>query len=310
MTDQQAGWIRSLIEPLRVKPGSHVDLPRDFDPGARFGVRKKGDGQDLLRQGVELLAEYQDRLYAQDTYGLLLVLQAMDAAGKDGTIRHVMCGDESSGRPRVQLQAAVGRGTPITTTCGGTAASFPPAARSASSTAPTTRKCSSPGPQGACSTARSSARKPAPVISGNAATGRSTTGSPTWPATASGWSRCSSTYPRRSNGGLSCAGSTSPRRTGNSPPATSSERPVLGRLPAAYADMLNHTSTDARPGRSSRRSQVVHPPGCGRGHRAHAHRHRPALSGPGPMRQDLEQARRELEAEAPPGEPRDPVMPD
>jgi PPK2 family polyphosphate:nucleotide phosphotransferase len=97
MTDQQAGWISGLIEPLRVQPGSHVDLPRDFDPGARFGVRKKGDGQDLLRQGVELLAEYQDRLAAQDTYGVLVVLQALDAAGKDGTIRHVMSGVNPQG---------------------------------------------------------------------------------------------------------------------------------------------------------------------------------------------------------------------
>ena len=97
MTDQRAGWIKGLIEPLRVKPGSRVNLPRDCDPGARFGVRKKGDGQDLLRQGVELLAEYQDRLAAQDTYGVLVVLQALDAAGKDGTIRHVMSGVNPQG---------------------------------------------------------------------------------------------------------------------------------------------------------------------------------------------------------------------
>jgi PPK2 family polyphosphate:nucleotide phosphotransferase len=97
MTDHQAGWIKRLVEPLRVKPGSAVHLPRDFDPGARFGVRKKGDGQRLLRQGVELLAEYQDRLSAQDTYGVLVVLQALDAAGKDSTIRHVMSGVNPQG---------------------------------------------------------------------------------------------------------------------------------------------------------------------------------------------------------------------
>ncbi|MGO9216859.1 MAG: polyphosphate kinase 2 family protein [Streptosporangiaceae bacterium] len=97
MTDHQAGWIKRLVEPLRVKPGSAVHLPRDFDPGARFGVRKKGDGQHLLRQGVELLAEYQDRLSAQDTYGVLVVLQALDAAGKDSTIRHVMSGVNPQG---------------------------------------------------------------------------------------------------------------------------------------------------------------------------------------------------------------------
>jgi PPK2 family polyphosphate:nucleotide phosphotransferase len=97
MTDHDPGWIKGLVEPLRVKPGSSVDLSRDFDPGARFGVRKKGDGQDLLRQGKELLAEYQDRLSAQDTFGVLVVLQALDAAGKDGTIRHVMSGVNPQG---------------------------------------------------------------------------------------------------------------------------------------------------------------------------------------------------------------------
>ena len=97
MTDQRAGWIKDLVGPLRVKPGSTVDLPRDFDPGARVGVHKKGDGQELLRQSVELLAEYQDRLAAQDTYGVLVVLQAPDAGGKDSTIRHVMSGVNPQG---------------------------------------------------------------------------------------------------------------------------------------------------------------------------------------------------------------------
>jgi PPK2 family polyphosphate:nucleotide phosphotransferase len=97
MTDQHAGWIEGLVGPLRVKPGSSVDLGRDFDPGARFSVRKKKDGQGLLRQGVKLLAEYQDRLAAQDTYGVLVVLQALDAAGKDSTIRHVLSGVNPQG---------------------------------------------------------------------------------------------------------------------------------------------------------------------------------------------------------------------
>jgi PPK2 family polyphosphate:nucleotide phosphotransferase len=97
MTDQRAGWIEGLVGPLRVKPGSSVDLGRDFDPGARFSVRKKKDGQGLLRQGVKLLAEYQDRLAAQDTYGVLVVLQALDAAGKDSTIRHVLSGVNPQG---------------------------------------------------------------------------------------------------------------------------------------------------------------------------------------------------------------------
>jgi PPK2 family polyphosphate:nucleotide phosphotransferase len=97
MTDQDAGWIRDLVEPLRVQPGSRVHLEADFDPGARFGVHKKEDGQILLRRGVALLAEYQDRLAAQETYGVLVVLQALDAAGKDSTIRHVMSGVNPQG---------------------------------------------------------------------------------------------------------------------------------------------------------------------------------------------------------------------
>jgi hypothetical protein len=90
MADQDASWIPGLVEPLRVKPGSKVRLAKDFDPGTRFGVHKKKDGLELLRRGVEMLAEYQDRLGAQNTYGVLVVLQALDAAGKDSTIRHVM----------------------------------------------------------------------------------------------------------------------------------------------------------------------------------------------------------------------------
>jgi PPK2 family polyphosphate:nucleotide phosphotransferase len=97
MTDQDDGWVESLVGPLRVKPGSSVDLGQDFDPGARFGVRKKNEGQDLLRQGVKLLARYQDRLAAQDTYGVLVVLQAPDAGGKDSTIRHVLSGVNPQG---------------------------------------------------------------------------------------------------------------------------------------------------------------------------------------------------------------------
>lgn len=97
MTDQHAGWIKGLVGPLQVKPGADVDLTRDFDPGARFGFRKKKDGHELLHQGMKMLAEYQDRLAAQDTFGVLVVLQALDAAGKDSTIRHVLSGMNPQG---------------------------------------------------------------------------------------------------------------------------------------------------------------------------------------------------------------------
>jgi len=82
---------------LRVKPGSKVTLGKDFDPRERFGLRKGEDAARLLRQGVELLAEYQDRLAAQRTDGVLVVLQGIDAAGKDSTIRHVMRGVNPQG---------------------------------------------------------------------------------------------------------------------------------------------------------------------------------------------------------------------
>jgi len=74
-----------------------VRLPDDFDPGERFGLHKKKDGAHLLRRGKDLLAEYQRRLAAQDTWGVLVVLQAIDAGGKDGTIRHVMSGVNPQG---------------------------------------------------------------------------------------------------------------------------------------------------------------------------------------------------------------------
>ena len=97
MADKRAEQIAELIKPLRVRPGSKVRLPRDFDPRYKPGYVKKKDGADLLRTGIALLADYQRRLAAQDTYGVLFCLQALDAGGKDGTIRHVMSGVNPQG---------------------------------------------------------------------------------------------------------------------------------------------------------------------------------------------------------------------
>ncbi|MEU8517860.1 polyphosphate kinase 2 family protein [Kitasatospora sp. NPDC048722] len=97
MSDGRTGKrIAKFIKPLRVKPGSRVDLAEDFDPRYRAGMKKR-EGVELLRIGVSLLSEYQARLAAQDTYGVLLCLQAIDAGGKDGTIRHVMSGVNPQG---------------------------------------------------------------------------------------------------------------------------------------------------------------------------------------------------------------------
>jgi PPK2 family polyphosphate:nucleotide phosphotransferase len=80
-----------------VEPGRTVDLGRDFDPGYRSDVVRKKDGRELLEAGITLLAEYQSRLAAQNTHGVLVCLQSLDAGGKDGTIRHVMSGVNPQG---------------------------------------------------------------------------------------------------------------------------------------------------------------------------------------------------------------------
>ena len=89
--DKRLRFMSDLIEPLMVPPGSTVRLSRDHDPGYTGQVPRR-QAAGLLADGVDLLAEYQDRLAAQDTYGVLLVLQGLDASGKDSTIKHVMSG--------------------------------------------------------------------------------------------------------------------------------------------------------------------------------------------------------------------------
>lgn len=81
-------FLKSLIVP----PGKQISLSKDYNPGFKPDYITKEDAKALLQQGIERMAEFQDKLYAQDTYGLLINLQAMDAAGKDGTIKHVMSG--------------------------------------------------------------------------------------------------------------------------------------------------------------------------------------------------------------------------
>jgi len=89
--DKRLRFMADLIEPLLVTPGSTVRLARDHDPGSTGPVRPK-ESAALLAESVRLMAKYQDRLAAQDTFGVLLVLQGIDAAGKDSTIKHVMSG--------------------------------------------------------------------------------------------------------------------------------------------------------------------------------------------------------------------------
>ncbi|MGY1663918.1 PPK2 family polyphosphate kinase [Geodermatophilus sp. SYSU D00705] len=97
VTDERAQRIATFIEPLRVEPGRTVELARDFDPGYRSDMVRKEDGRQLMQNGIALLAEYQARLAAQRTHGVLVCLQSLDAGGKDGTIRHVMSGVNPQG---------------------------------------------------------------------------------------------------------------------------------------------------------------------------------------------------------------------
>jgi PPK2 family polyphosphate:nucleotide phosphotransferase len=97
MADQRAEGIAELIKPLRVKPGSKVNLAKDFDPGYKAGYLKKKHAREIMRSGIEMLCDYQARLAAQDSHAVLVCLQALDAGGKDGTIRHVMSGVNPQG---------------------------------------------------------------------------------------------------------------------------------------------------------------------------------------------------------------------
>ena len=82
--------LRKYTDPLRVTKGKDFRL-KDYDPGDTLGLKlDKGEAAQLLERCSEWLAMEQDMLYAQDSWSLLLIFQAMDAAGKDGTIKHVM----------------------------------------------------------------------------------------------------------------------------------------------------------------------------------------------------------------------------
>jgi PPK2 family polyphosphate:nucleotide phosphotransferase len=85
------------VDPFRIVKGKGFRL-KNFDPGNTCGLTlDKGDAAGLLELGTKWLAEVQDMLYAQDRWSLLLVFQAMDAAGKDSTIKHVMSGVNPQG---------------------------------------------------------------------------------------------------------------------------------------------------------------------------------------------------------------------
>lgn len=89
---------RKYGEPFRITTGAKFRL-EDFDPADTldFDADEKPEAEEALAEGVEMLKELQDKLYAQDRWAVLIVFQAMDAAGKDGAIKHVMSGVNPQG---------------------------------------------------------------------------------------------------------------------------------------------------------------------------------------------------------------------
>lgn len=86
-----------ILKRYRIEDGKNVRL-NDIDPGETGGLGIDKDGaKDLLKDGVKSLSQWQEKLYADDRWSLLLIFQAMDAAGKDGAIEHVMSGVNPQG---------------------------------------------------------------------------------------------------------------------------------------------------------------------------------------------------------------------
>jgi PPK2 family polyphosphate:nucleotide phosphotransferase len=89
-------WASKLADPYRINNGKKFRL-KDVDPASTGHFRSKEHAQELLDQGKAELADLQDKLYAQNRWAVLVILQAMDAAGKDGVIEHVMSGVNPQG---------------------------------------------------------------------------------------------------------------------------------------------------------------------------------------------------------------------
>ena len=88
--------LASLVHPYRVVDGRRFRLS-SIDPGDTEGFQSKRHAREHLARGIQMLGELQEKLYAQDRWALLLIFQAMDGAGKDSTIKHVMSGVNPQG---------------------------------------------------------------------------------------------------------------------------------------------------------------------------------------------------------------------
>src|SRR4029077_4237459 len=88
--------LRALVKPYLVRDGRRFRM-KNFDPKGPGPDETRHNAKKFLKKSVEALCGLQERLYAQDRWGVLLILQAMDAAGKDSAIKHVMSGIDPKG---------------------------------------------------------------------------------------------------------------------------------------------------------------------------------------------------------------------
>lgn len=91
------GKVEFRLRQILVPPGEKTSLKKDYDPDFTGGFDNKSAALEHVAANVKRLSDLQEKLYAQDTYGVLIIFQAMDAAGKDGAIRHVMSGVNPQG---------------------------------------------------------------------------------------------------------------------------------------------------------------------------------------------------------------------
>ena len=97
ITVGDSGRVRFRLRDISVEPGKAVSLKKDFAPDFTGGYNDKAGALKEVSANVQRLSAMQEVLYAQDIYSLLIIFQAMDAAGKDGAIRHVMSGVNPQG---------------------------------------------------------------------------------------------------------------------------------------------------------------------------------------------------------------------
>ena len=131
---------RTFAAQFRIKPGERAHLGRR-DPADVSAFPDRDAAEAQTRKDAEAINDLQDRLYAEGKRALLVILQGIDTAGKDGTIRHVFERDRPARRARVTPSAGRARRSWRTISCGAPTSPARAAATSASSTARTTRTC-------------------------------------------------------------------------------------------------------------------------------------------------------------------------